>query len=158
MSATVGQPAPEFALYSNDKELIKLSDLKGQNVVLLFFPLAFTGVCTREMCMMRDDIAKYQNLNATVLGVSVDSVFTLDKFKAENHLNFPLLSDFNKTASVDYGAYYEEFAFGMKGVSRRAAFVIDADGILRHAEVLESAGELPNFYAVEKTLAELRNA
>jgi peroxiredoxin len=151
----VGDQAPAFTLFSSEKKEVKLEDYQGQNVVLLFFPLAFTSVCTTELCAMRDDIAFYQGLNAQVLGLSVDSVYTLSKFKEEQHLNFPLLSDFNKTISTAYGALYEKFGFGMLGVSKRAAFVIDAAGTIRYAEVLENAGELPNFAAVKATLAAL---
>jgi peroxiredoxin len=149
MAINVGDQAPSFTLYSSDKAEVSLADYKGKNVVLLFFPLAFTGVCTTELCAMRDDIASYQNLDAEILAVSVDSLFTLEKFKAEQNLNFPLLSDFNKTASTDYGALYDDFVLGMKGVSKRSAFVIDKDGVVRYAEVLENAGELPNFAAVK---------
>ncbi len=152
MALQVGSIAPDFTLTSSEKTAVTLSSYKGQNVVVLFFPLAFTGVCTTELCTMRDDIASYQGLNAQILAISVDSPFTLEKFKAEQHLNFPLLSDFNKTASTDYGSIYETFAFGMQGVSRRSAFVVDAEGIIRYAEVLESAGDLPNFAAVKAAL------
>jgi len=124
-------------------------------VVLLFFPQAFTGVCTTELCTMRDDIAFYQGLEAQVLAVSVDSVFTLGRFKEDQNLNFPLLSDFNKEVAPKYGAFYDEFVFGMKGVARRSAFVIDGEGIVRYEEVLESAGDLPNFEAVKETLQQL---
>ena len=96
----VGDKAPAFTLFSSDKKEVKLEDFQGQNVVLLFFPLAFTSVCTTELCTMRDDIAYYQGLNAQILGISVDSVFTLAKFKDEQHLNFPLLSDFNKIGLI----------------------------------------------------------
>ena len=148
----VGDKAPNFSLVNTEKATVSLTDFAGKNVVLLFFPLAFTGVCTAELCAMRDDISSYQNLNAQILGVSVDSPFTLEKFKAEQSLNFPLLSDFNKAASEAYHSIYETFAFGMKGVSRRAAFVIDAEGTIKYAEVLESAGDLPNFEAVKAAL------
>ena len=117
--------------------------------------MAFTGVCTKELCATRDDIARYDKTNAQVLGISVDSPFTLAKFKEENGLNFPLLSDFNKVASKKYGAFYAEFVLGLKGVSKRAAFVIDGKGVLRHAEVLENAGDMPNFEAVQNVLAGL---
>ena len=149
MSLKVGDQAPDFKLFSSDKAEVNLSDYRGKNVVLLFFPLAFTGVCTAELCQMRDDIASYSDLNADVLGISVDSVFTLDKYKAEQSLPFSLLSDFNKATSQAYGAYYETFAFGMQGVSKRSAFVIDQNGTIQYAEVLESAGDLPNFEAVK---------
>jgi len=155
MAVTVGAKAPDFKLYSSDKEEVSLSDYQGKNVVLLFFPLAFTGVCTKELCTMRDNIADYEGLDAQILAVSVDSLFTLDKFKTEQGLNFPLLSDFNKTTSQAYDSYYADFVLGMKGVSKRSAFVIDKKGTVQYAEVLDSAGDLPNFEAVKKALASL---
>ncbi|MCI5082336.1 MAG: redoxin domain-containing protein [Saprospiraceae bacterium] len=155
MAIKVGEKAPDFKLYSSDKNEVSLHDYEGKNVVLLFFPLAFTGVCTTELCNMRDDIASYNGLDAEILAVSVDSLFTLEKFKEEQKLNFPLLSDFNKTASTAYGALYEDFVLGMKGVSKRSAFVIDKKGVVRYAEVLENAGDLPNFEAVKETLSSL---
>ncbi|MCB9283196.1 MAG: peroxiredoxin [Lewinellaceae bacterium] len=155
MALKVGDQAPDFTLYNTDKQQVSLSEFRGANVVLLFFPQAFSGVCTKELCAMRDDIASYEGLNAQVLAVSVDSVFTLGKFKEDQRFSFPLLSDFNKEVSQEYGAFYEEFVFGMKGVARRSAFVIDEEGTIRYAEVLESAGDLPNFEAVKETLQEL---
>lgn len=155
MSLKVGDVAPDFKLFSSEKQPVSLSDFKGKNVVLLFFPMAFTGVCTAELCSMRDDIATYQGLNAQILAISVDSPFTLDKFKTDQSLNFPLLSDFNKEVSSAYGALYETFVMEMKGVSRRSAFVIDGNGVIQYAEVLESAGNLPNFEAVRDTLNSL---
>ncbi len=155
MSVTVGDKAPNFTLRAYDKSEKSLEDYKGKNVVLLFFPLAFTGVCTTELCTMRDDIAYYNGLNAEILAISVDSLFTLEKFREEQNINFPLLSDFNKNVSMAYGSLYEDFVLDMKGVSKRSAFIIDKEGIIRYAEVLESAGDLPNFEAVKATLAEL---
>ena len=152
MSVALGQKAPDFKLFSSDKSEVSLSDFAGKNVVVLFFPLAFTGVCTAELCSLRDDIASYQGLNAQILGISVDSLFTLEKFKAEQNLNFPLLSDFNKEAASAYGALYENFVLGMRGVAKRSAFVVDAKGTVRYAEILESAGDLPNFEAVKEAL------
>ena len=156
MSIQVGQPAPDFTLFNNDKQEVSLSSFKGKNVVVLFFPLAFTGVCTKELCSVRDDIASYQGLNAEILGISVDSLFTLGKFKEEQNLNFHLLSDFNRTSSKAYGSLYEDFVFNMHGVSKRSAFVIDKAGVIRYAEVLESAGDIPNFDAVKSTLETLK--
>ncbi|MCB0633626.1 MAG: peroxiredoxin [Saprospiraceae bacterium] len=153
MALQIGEQAPDFMLISSDKEQVYLSDYKGKNVVLLFFPMAFTGVCTTELCSMRDNIADYEGLDAQILAVSVDSPFTLAKFKEDQRLNFPLLSDFNKSASQDYGAYYQKFALGLEGVSKRSAFVIDKEGKVRYAEVLDNAGELPNFEAVKASLA-----
>lgn len=153
MAIEVGQTAPEFTLHDSDKNKISLADYKGKNVVLIFFPQSFTGVCTKELCSLRDNIALYNNANAQVFGISVDSVFTLGKFKEEQKLNFPLLSDFNKEVSTAYEAIYSNWILDMKGVSKRSAFVIDKEGIVKYAEVLESAGDLPNFAAVQQILA-----
>ena len=147
-----GDKAPDFALRASDKSLVKLSEQRGKNVVLLFFPFAFTGVCTKELCQMRDSLADYEQLDAQVLAVSVDSPFTLAQWKEEQGFNFPLLSDFNKTVSKKYDTIYKEFSMGLKGVSKRSAFVIDKQGTIRYAEVLENAGEIPDFEAVKQIL------
>ncbi len=153
MSLKIGDKAPAFELLDTEKNKVSLADYKGKNLLILFFPLAFTGVCTAELCAIRDGIADYNNVDAAVVAVSVDSIFTLGKFKAEQQLNFPLLSDFNKEAATAYGAIYEEFVLGMKGVAKRSAFVVDGQGIIQYAEVLESAGDLPNFDAIKEKLA-----
>ena len=128
MSISIGQVAPAFNLFDTDKKAVSLADYKGKNVVVLFFPLAFTGVCTTELCSIRDNIGVYNTANAEVLGISVDSLFTLGKFKEEQKLNFSLLSDFNKSAATAFGVLYETFpAFEMQGVAKRSAFVIDND-------------------------------
>lgn len=146
--------APEFTLYNSEKNKVSLSDYKGKNVLLLFFPLAFTGTCTKELCGVRDNISQYNNSNADVLGISVDSLYTLAKYKEEQHLNFQLLSDFNKEVSAAYGSLYPTFGFGMHGVGKRSAFVIDKEGLVQYAEVLENASEIPDFTAIQKTLAQ----
>lgn len=144
--------APDFSLFNTEKKKITLSELKGKNVVLLFFPLAFTSTCTAELCSMRDNLTTYNNLNAEVFGISVDSLFSLGKFKEEQKINFDLLSDFNKTASKSYNTIYDSFVFEMEGVSKRSAFVIDKDSILRHSEILEKASEIPSFDAILNVL------
>lgn len=155
MKIEVGQLAPDFTLYDSEKNKVTLSELKGNNVLLLFFPLAFTSTCTAELCSIRDNISFYNNVNAKVFGISVDSLHTLAKFKAEQNLNFSLLSDFNKDISLLYGSLYEIFGYNMKGVSKRSAFIIDKNGIIRYAEVLENAGEQPNFKNITLTLEDL---
>ena len=155
MNIEIGQPAPDFTLYDSTKNKITLSDIKGQNVLLLFFPLAFTSTCTAELCSIRDNISFYNNINAKVFGISVDSLHTLAKYKADQNLNFTLLSDFNKDVSLLYGSLYEMFSYHMKGVSKRSAFVIDKNGIVRYAEVLENASEQPNFKNIALTLESL---
>ena len=155
MTIKIGQPAPEFTLLDTDKNKVSLSDFKGKNVLILFFPQAFTGVCTKELCAVRDDIGRYSNINAQVLGLSVDSVFTLGKYKEEQQYNFPLLSDFNKEVSAAYDSLYAEWILGMKGVSKRSAFIIDKKGNVCHAEVLENAGDMPDFKAINEKLDSL---
>ena len=156
MAIEKGQLAPGFTLFDSDKNKVSLEDLKGKNVVLLFFPLAFTSVCTAELCSVRDNIAAYNNANAQVLGISVDSLFTLGKFKTEQQLNFPVLSDFNKTASKDYGVLYDIFpAFEMQGVSKRAAFLIDGNGTIQYAEICPTPGDQPDFSKIMATLESL---
>lgn len=155
MGLQKGDKAPNFTLTSETTAAVSLADYQGKNVVVLFFPLAFTGVCTTELCTMRDDIATYQNLDAEILAISVDSPFTLNQFKTQQNLNFPLLSDFNAETSATYGTLYEEFVLGMKNVSKRSAFVVDKTGTIQYAEVLESAGDLPNFDAIKASLEAL---
>lgn len=149
------EKAPDFTLQNTEGEEISLSDYQGdKNVVLLFFPLAFTSTCTDEMCTMRDNMKLYNSLDAKVIGISVDSFFTLKVFKKAENLNFTLLSDFNKEVSKEYGVLYDEF-FGMHGVSKRAAFVVDKEGNLAYQEILEDAGNLPDFDLIQETLTEL---
>jgi len=152
MSLQPGSAAPQFTLYNTEKKQISLADFKGKKVILHFFPLAFTSVCTVQLCTTRDNFGYYEGLNAVVLGISVDSLFTLAKFKEENNLQFDLLSDFNKEVSTAYGALYSDWAFDMKGVSKRSAFVIDEEQNIVYAEVLESAGDLPNFEAIDASV------
>ncbi len=154
MIIEIGQTAPEFKLYDTDKNKISLADFKGKNVLLLFFPQAFTSTCTKELCAVRDDISRYSNANAQVIGISVDSVFTLKRYKEDQQYNFPLLSDFNKEVSALYGSLYTDWILDMKGVSKRSAFIIDKTGNICYAEVLELAGEMPDFTAINEKLGE----
>lgn len=153
MALTVGQKAPDFKLFSSELKEVSLSDYSGKKLVLHFFPMAFTGVCTTQLCTMRDSFGYYSDMGAEVLAISVDSPFTLSKFKEENNYQFPLLSDFNKEVSQAYGAYYDEFVFQLKGVAKRAAFVIDEEQNILYAEVLESAGDLPDFDAIREIIS-----
>ena len=152
MPLKTGDQAPNFKLYSSDKTEVSLSDYKGKNVVLLFFPAAFTGGCTKELCGIRDTMNVYNSLNTDVLAISVDAVYTLGKFKEDQSFNFPLLSDFNKETITAYDCKYDHWNFDMKGVAKRSAFVVDKDGIIRHSEILENAGDQPDFEAVNSVL------
>ena len=155
MALTIGQAAPAFKLFNSEKEEVSLSSFLGKKVIIHFFPQAFTGVCTTQLCTMRDNLNYYTDLNAVVLGISVDSVFSLGKFKEEQNYNFSLLSDFNKEVSKAYDALYENWILNMNGVAKRAAFVIDSNGLVQYAEVLESAGDLPNFEAIKACVAQI---
>lgn len=153
MSLQINDQAPDFKLINTEKKPVTLSEHKGKDVVLLFFPLAFTSTCTTELCATRDDLEFYNKLNAVVYGISNDSHFVLKKFKESLNLNFELLSDWNKTASEAYGSLYSEFILGMKGVAKRSAFVIDKNGKIKYAEVLEDAGKIPDFEAIKRALS-----
>jgi peroxiredoxin len=145
--------APDFTLKDTSNQDVKLSDYRGSsNIVLLFFPLAFSGVCTKEVCSTRDNLKIYDSLNAVVFGISVDSFFTLKAFKQSNNLNFTLLSDFNKKVSESYGVLNHDF-FGMRGVANRSVFVINNSGYIIYEEVKENADEMPDFGAVQEVLA-----
>lgn len=142
--AAVGSPAPDFSLAAAPgPDRVTLSEHRGETVVLLFFPLAFSGVCTAEMCHMAEDWSRWEDVGAKVLGISVDSPFVTRKFAEETKVPFPLLSDFNKDASSAYGVLYPDY-WGMKGVSKRAAFVVDREGVIRYAWVGEDS-DLPAF-------------
>jgi peroxiredoxin len=154
MAATVGSKAPDFTLMNDKREEVTLSSQKGHPVVLAFFPAAFTGVCTKELCTFRDSMAKLNSANATVYGISVDTSFSLAAFKKEQNLNFPLLSDFNKEVIQAYGVFNPDM-IGLKGIAKRSTFVIDKDGIIRHAEVLDDARNEPNYDKVFEALSKL---
>lgn len=157
MTLQIGDKAPEFSLYDSGKNLVSLSDYYGKkNVLILFFPLAFTSVCTKELCAIRDDIGRYENEQVQVLGISVDSVYSLAKYKEEQHYNYPLLSDFNKEVSAIYGVLNQSFSrMDMHGVSRRSAFIGDKRGILQYVEILENDGLVPDFMAINEKIASL---
>ena len=159
MSVKVGDKAPGFSLLNQDAEKVSLDNFKGKNVVLLFFPLANTGVCTKEMCTFRDELKAYEDLDAQVLGISIDSPFSLKMWQEKNNYNFPLLSDFNKEAANAYGALYDVFVPGtldLKGVAKRSAFVIDKDQNVKYAEVLDDHTKEPSYENIQKTLKDLK--
>ena len=155
MKIEVGLKAPDFSLYDSDRKKVTLTEYRGKNIVLLFFPFAFSSGCTAELCSVRDNIKTYENLDAQVLGISVDSHYTLAKYKQDQQLNFPLLSDFNKEVSAAYGTLYEKFGLDMKGVSKRSAFIIDRKGTVRYVEILENANETPDFNKIQVVLSGL---
>jgi len=151
MKIQKGARAPQLELLNTDLEKVKIP-AENSATVIFFFPMAFTSVCTTELCSVRDNLKLYEDLNAQVYGISVDSPFTLKEFRNSQKLNFPLLSDFNKSAATAYDALYQEFVHGLKGVAKRSAFVIDNQGVVQYAEVLEDAGSLPDFEAIQSVV------
>ena len=154
MSVDVGSKAPDFTLTNQDREPVALSAQRGRPVVLAFFPAAFSSVCTKELCTFRDRLTRLNQANAQVFGISVDTFFTLKAFQADQKLTFPLLSDFNKQVIRDYGVFNEDM-IGLKGIAKRAVFVLDRDGVVRHREVLEDARNEPDYEKVFSVLAAL---
>jgi len=154
MSVDVGSTAPDFTLTDQDRQPVTLSAQRGKPVVLAFFPAAFSSVCTKELCTFRDQLGRLNDAKAQVYGISVDTFFTLKAFQDAQHLTFPLLSDFNKQVIRDYGVYNEDM-IGLKGIAKRAVFVLDPQGIVRHREVLEDARNEPNYEKVFQACREL---
>jgi len=159
MSLKVGSAAPDFTLKSHLLDDVSLSSFKGKNnVVLLFFPMVGTAVCEKELCSTRDSMKDYENLNAQLLAISVDSPFSQKLWVDKHKFNFLLLSDFNKEVCQKYGSYFDVFVpgkFDYKGVAKRSAFVIDKNGVIQYAEVLESPGDEPNYGAIQEVLNKL---
>jgi len=155
MTLNTGEQAPDFSLKTKNAEGLKdisLSDHKDkQSVVLLFFPFAFTSVCTEETCSVRDDLSSYAELNAQVYGISVDSPFAQEVMSEKQNLNFPLLSDFNKEVSKSYGVLYEDF-IGFAGVAKRSAFVVSKDGTILFSWSSDDPKQLPDFDAIKASL------
>ena len=154
MAVDVGSQAPDFTLTNQDRQPVKLSEQRGKPVVLAFFPAAFSSVCTKELCTFRDAMARLNQARAQVYGISVDTFFTLKAFQEAQGLTFPLLSDFNKQAIRDYGVFNDDM-IGLKGIAKRAVFVIDKDGVVRHREVLDDARNEPDYEKVFTALAAL---
>ena len=151
MAAEVGQQAPDFTLFNNDKEPTTLSNSKGKTVVLAFFPGAFTGVCTTEMGSFRDRSDSFNSMNAQVYGISVDAIFSQKAFSDANNLNFPLLSDYQREVGKAYGVSLPNFS-GMEGytASERAVFVIDKQGVIKFKWVGENPGVEPDYDEVQR--------
>ncbi len=154
MSVDVGTKAPDFTLPDQDRSPVTLSANRGTPVVLAFFPAAFSSVCTAELCTFRERMSRLNNAAARVYGISVDTFFTLKAFRDAEHLTFPLLSDFNKEVIQQYDVLNPDM-IGLRGIAKRAVFVIDTDGVVAHAEVLNDARNEPNYDAVFSTLARL---
>lgn len=161
MPLNIGDSAPDFTLLNSKVERISLSDFKGKkNVLILFFPFVNSSVCEKELCSTRDGLSEYADLNAQVLAISVDSHYSQKLWSEKHQFTFPLLSDFNKEVSKSYGAIHDVFAPGKLdyvGVSKRSAFIIDKNGIVQYAEVLENPGKEPDYEAIKAVLTKLDN-
>ena len=154
MAAQVGDSAPGFSLKNSNMEDVSLGDFSGKNVVLLFVPLAFSGICTQEFCDVSAGINAYDELGAQVLGISVDTPFSLKAWAEKEGISIPLLSDFNKEVSAAYGAQFADF-LGFKGVAKRSAFVVGGEGTIRYASVSDDPTVLPDFEAIKACLKSL---
>lgn len=158
MSLKIEDNAPEFTLKNQDGEEISLSNFAGSNLVVLFFPFANTSVCTAEMSYMMDNINKFKDLNAEIVGISVDSPFALKMWAEKNFFSFNLLSDFNKEIAPRYDSLYDVFAPGkydLKGVAKRSAFIVGKDGKIKYTEICASPGDQPDYKAIQETLKTL---
>ena len=153
MAVEVGSKAPDFTLMDQDRQNVTLSQELGRGAaVLAFFPGAFSGTCTREFCNFRDTMSNFTNLNARVFGISTDTFFALKAWDDQQKLGFPLLSDYNKEVIREYGVFNPDM-IGLKGVAKRAVFVLDKDGVVRHKEVLEDARNEPDYNRIKQALA-----
>ena len=153
----VGQKAPDFKLLDKDKNEVSLDSFKGKNLIIFFYPMAGTGNCTKEMCSVQEDFKMYEGLNASVIGISVDTIFAIKWFSEQNKITYPLLSDFNKQTIKDYDIVFHDFAFGYKDVAKRSTFILDKDGIVRFIEILAAPSELPNMDAIKEALRKIEN-
>ena len=159
MALKINDKAPDFSLFDKDGNIVSLNNYKDNNVVLLFFPFANSSICTTEMTRIKDNYEKYKNLNASIIGISVDSHYALKMWSEKNNFNFLLLSDFNKEVSAKYDSLYEIFApgkYNYKGVSKRSAFVVGKEGTIKYLEICKSPGDQPDYNAIEKILNELK--
>ena len=155
MSVDVGAKAPDFTLHNQNREDVTLSEeLKKGPVVLAFFPAAFSGTCQQEMCTLRDSASALNKVSAQVLGISTDTFFALKAWGDQHKLGFPLLSDYNKDVIPKYGVLNPDM-IGMKNIAKRAVFVIDRSGVVRHREVLDDARNEPDYGKITQALAAL---
>ncbi len=156
MPVEVGTIAPDFTLHDGDKKQRSLSEFRGKNTVLAFFPGAFTGVCTREMCTFRDSLSRFNDLNAGVIGICVDAPATIKAFANANNLQFPILSDYSRSVIKQYDVVHDGFA-GLPGyqAAYRSVFVMDKDGTVRYKWVSKDPGVEPNYDEITKALASL---
>lgn len=157
MALKVGDKAPDFTLFDTDRKERSLKEFVGKNVILAFYPGAFTGVCQKELCQFRDMLPKFNQANAQVLGVSVDSPFANAAFASQNEISYPILCDYSREVSKKYAGVHEDFA-GLKGysASKRAIFVLDKAATIKYAWVTENPGQEPPYQEVDSVIAGLK--
>jgi len=155
MAIAIGTKAPYFGLFNTERKEVTLNDFAGKILVMNFFPAAFTGVCTEQVCFNRDDIGFYNDIDATVIGISVDMPFSLKAFKEKNNINYELLSDFNKRTIHEYEMYHCNFILGIKGVAKRGVIVIDKNGVVAYSEETVNTGTQVNFNKLKEELKKL---
>jgi peroxiredoxin len=156
MAPQVGSKTPDFTLFDMDRNLRSFSEFKGKNLVLAFYPGAFTSTCKKEMCTLRDSIAKLEGLDSQVVGISVNDPFSNKAFHEMNLLNFPLLCDYNREVVKLFDVVLPDFA-GLKGytVAKRSVFIVDREGVIRYRWVSENPGVEPNYGEIEEELQKL---
>ena len=156
MATTVGQKAPDFVLVDTERKPRSLSEFKGKKLILAFYPGAFTGVCTKELCTFRDSLGNLSGLGATVVGISVDTPFANKAFAEKNSLTFPLLSDYSREACKAYDVLFNDFA-GLKGLTaaKRAVFVLDKEGVIRYRWISDDPKIEPNYDEVTKAVRQI---
>jgi peroxiredoxin len=156
MDLRVGDKAPGFTLIDGDRKPRSLSEFLGKRTVLAFFPGAFTGVCTKEMCTFRDSLSRFNELKAQVVGISVDAPFSNKAFATQNNLQFPILSDYSRSTVKEYGIVLNDFA-GLTGyaAAKRSVFVLDEGGVIRYAWVTDNPGVEPNYDEISKALSSI---
>jgi glutaredoxin-dependent peroxiredoxin len=155
MAISIGTNAPDFRLYNTERKEITLKNYSGKVLVMHFFPAAFTGVCTQQLCTNRDEMSFYNELGAEVVGISVDMPFSLKAFKEKYNLNYELLSDFNKLTVHEYDMYHCNFILGLKGVAKRGVVVVDKNGGVAYAEETANLGTQVNFDKLKEALAKM---
>ncbi|MDT7873391.1 peroxiredoxin [Stygiolobus sp. CP850M] len=152
----IGERAPDFEAVDTELKKVRLSDFRGKVVVLAFYPAAFTSVCTKEMCTFRDSMAKFNEMNAVVIGISVDPPFSNKAFKEQYKLNFIVVSDYNREIVKKYNVYWEFPALAGYILAKRSVFVVDKEGVIRYKWVSDDPTKEPPYQEIEKVVNEIR--
>ena len=152
----VGSNIPSFELPDADGKFVNISEFKGKNIVLIFYPAAFTGVCKTELCHFRDDLSKFSNMDAEVIGISVDYPFSVKEFSTTNNINFLLLCDYNKTVIKQFDIEFSDF-FNLEGytVAKRSVFIVDKAGIIQYKWIADDPGQEPDYAEIDSKISSM---